>query len=90
MNEITASIIAIIAAYFIGTLPSAYLAGRLLKGVDIRTIGSHNMGAMNTFYSLGFLPGVVVLTADILKGAAAVALTRFLCQLATGNETIVI
>ena len=90
MNEITASIIAIIAAYFIGTLPSAYLAGRFLKGVDIRTIGSHNMGAMNTFYSLGFLPGVAVLTADILKGVAAVALTRFLCQLATGNETIVI
>ncbi|MDD5605390.1 MAG: glycerol-3-phosphate acyltransferase [Dehalococcoidales bacterium] len=90
MNEILASILAVIAAYFIGSLPSAYIAGRLVKGVDIRTIGSHNMGAMNTFYSLGFIPGVMVLAADILKGAAAVAMARFLCQLATGNETIVI
>ncbi|MDD3265537.1 MAG: glycerol-3-phosphate acyltransferase [Dehalococcoidales bacterium] len=90
MNEILASVLAVIAAYFIGSLPSAYIAGRLVKGVDIRTIGSHNMGAMNTFYSLGFIPGVMVLAADILKGAGAVALARFLCQLSTGDETIVI
>ena len=90
MNEITASILAVIAAYFIGSLPSAYIMGRLIKGIDIRTIGSHNMGAMNSFYSLGFFPGLMVLTADILKGAAAVALARFLCTLATGSETIVI
>lgn len=90
MNEILASVLAVIAAYFIGSLPSAYIAGRLVKGVDIRTIGSHNMGAMNTFYSLGFIPGGMVLAADILKGTGAVALARFLCQLSTGNETIVI
>jgi len=90
MSETLAGILAVVCGYFIGSVPSAYIAGHLVKKVDIRTIGSRNMGAMNTFYNLGFLPGVMVLAADILKGAGAVALARFLCGLATGGETIVI
>jgi glycerol-3-phosphate acyltransferase PlsY len=70
--------LAIICAYLIGSLPTAYLAGRLRKGVDIRQVGSRNMGAMNVFYSVGFIEGLLVLAVDIGKGAAAVALARFL------------
>ncbi len=70
--------LAIIFAYLIGSFPSAYVAGRLLKGVDIREVGSRNMGAMNVFYKVGFWPGVMVLAVDIGKGAAAVALVRWL------------
>ena len=69
---------AIICAYLIGSFPSAYIAGRLRKGIDIRQVGSRNMGAMNVFYKVGFATGILVLAVDIGKGAAAVALARFL------------
>jgi len=71
-------IVAFIAAYLLGSIPSAYIAGRLKKKIDIRTVGSHNMGAMNTFYNLGKITGVLVLAADILKGVAAVAVADLL------------
>jgi len=70
--------ISIICAYLIGSIPSAYIAGRLRKRVDIREVGSRNVGAMNVFYKVGFAPGLLVLAADIGKGAAAVALARWL------------
>jgi len=70
--------IAIICAYLIGSVPSAYIAGRLRKGIDIREVGSRNVGAMNVFYKVGFWEGLLVLAVDIGKGAAAVALARWL------------
>lgn len=71
-------ILVIIAAYLIGSFPPAYVVARLRKGVDIRQVGSRNMGAMNVFYQVGFMAGFLVLAIDIGKGAAAVALARFL------------
>ena len=71
-------ILVIIAAYLIGSFPPAYIVARLRKGVDIRQVGSRNMGAMNVFYQVGFAYGVLVLAIDVGKGAAAVALARFL------------
>jgi len=70
--------LAIICAYLIGSFPSAYLAGRVRKGMDIREVGSRNVGAMNVFYKVGFVAGILVLAIDIGKGAAAVALARWL------------
>jgi len=78
INEIVIIVIALICAYLIGSFPSAYVAGRLRKGIDIRQVGSRNMGAMNVFYQVGFVEGLLVLAVDIGKGAAAVALTRWL------------
>ena len=78
LNEPLAIAIAIIGAYFLGSIPSAYIAGRLRKGIDIRQVGSRNMGAMNVFYSIGFISGLLVLLVDIGKGAAAIALARLL------------
>ena len=71
-------ILAIICAYLIGSFPSGYIAGRVRKGIDIREVGSRNMGAMNVFYKVGFVAGILVLAVDIGKGAAAVALARWL------------
>jgi glycerol-3-phosphate acyltransferase PlsY len=62
------------ACFFLGSIPTGYLAGRLLKGIDIRKQGSGNMGATNVFRVLGKGPGAAVLLMDIAKGAAAVAL----------------
>ena len=78
MNQPLAIAVALIAGYLLGSIPTAYLLGRLKEGIDIRTVGSHNMGAMNSFYRLGFMYGVIVLLVDMGKGAAAVGLARLL------------
>ncbi len=70
--------IALTSSYLIGSLPTAYMVGRLAKGIDIRQVGSRNMGAMNVFYNVGIVAGIVVLAVDIGKGAAAVFLTHWL------------
>ena len=77
-NEALSIAIAIIGGYLLGSIPSAYIAGRLKKGIDIREVGSQNMGAMNVFYKVGIVSGLLVLAVDIGKGAAAVALARWL------------
>jgi glycerol-3-phosphate acyltransferase PlsY len=71
-------IVAMMLAYLIGSFPTAYLVARLRKGVDIRDVGSHNVGAMNVFYKVGFWDGMVVLLTDIGKGAAGVAVAKYL------------
>ncbi len=61
-------ILAIIASYLIGSIPTAYIFGRVLKGIDIRKTGSGNVGATNAMRVLGKWPGITVLVVDILKG----------------------
>ncbi len=68
----------LVGAYLLGSFPSAYLAGKLKSGVDIRTIGSKNMGTMNSVYSLGFGWGLAVLLCDLAKGAIPVLVARWL------------
>ena len=60
-------------AYIAGSIPSAYLAGKA-KGVDLRTVGSGNLGATNVFRTLGWRIGLTVYVADLLKGFLPVAL----------------
>ena len=59
------------SAYLIGSIPSAYIVGRLAKGIDIRAVGSRNVGALNIFHQVGPKAALVVLSADILKGMLA-------------------
>ncbi len=64
-------------SYLIGSIPSAYIAGKI-KGIDISKEGSKNVGGMNTFTSAGKFAGVMVIIADIGKGSlAAYIATRF-------------
>jgi len=77
-------VIAIIIGYLLGSIPSAYLAGRLRKGVDIREVGSKNMGAMNVYYEVGRVEAVLVTLADLGKGIGAILLVRWL----SGNPLI--
>lgn len=72
------TVIAIIIGYIFGSIPSAYLAGRLKKGIDIREIGSKNMGAMNVYYEVGRVESVLVSLVDLGKGIAAILLVRWL------------
>lgn len=65
-------IAALLASYLLGSIPTAYLFGRVLKGIDIREVGSGNVGATNAMRALGKGPGITVLVLDILKGLIAV------------------
>jgi glycerol-3-phosphate acyltransferase PlsY len=64
-------------AYLLGSTPTGYLAGKLLKGVDIREHGSMSTGATNVLRTLGPWPALVVLLIDMLKGAAAIVFARW-------------
>lgn len=66
------TIIALLASYLIGSIPTAYLFGRILKGIDIRQVGSGNVGATNALRVLGRGAGISVLLLDIFKGFAVV------------------
>ena len=65
-------------AYLIGSTPTGYLAGRLLKGVDIREHGSRSIGATNVLRTLGKGPALVVVLVDLLKGVLAIVFARWL------------
>lgn len=72
-----ASIIGWAIAYLFGSIPTGYLAGRLLKGIDIREHGSKSTGATNVLRILGKWPALMVLLVDVLKGAAAIVFARW-------------
>ncbi len=59
-------------SYLLGSIPTGYLWGRA-RGIDIRKVGSGNIGATNVMRALGRLPGIMVLALDALKGFLPVA-----------------
>jgi len=67
-------VLILLLAYLIGAFPTAYLAGKWIKGIDIREHGSRNVGATNVFRCVGKGWGVLVLLLDIMKGVLAVTL----------------
>ncbi|MFZ2602582.1 MAG: glycerol-3-phosphate 1-O-acyltransferase PlsY [Candidatus Omnitrophota bacterium] len=64
----------IISSYLLGSIPTAYLYGRIFKGIDIRSKGSGNVGAANALRVFGKKAGIVVLLIDIIKGLICVIL----------------
>ena len=73
--------VALVVAYLMGSIPTAYLVGRALKGKDIREEGDRNLGAANAYRMIGPKAGLAVGAADIGKAAIAVLVARGL----TGN-----
>jgi acyl phosphate:glycerol-3-phosphate acyltransferase len=67
-------LVSTILAYIIGSFPTSFLMARLLKGVDIREVGSGNAGATNVLRSVGKLPALVTLIVDVLKGVFVVTI----------------
>jgi len=68
----------ILFAFFLGSIPTAYIIGRLVKGIDIRKAGSGNIGAANVYRILGLRSALVVLAVDMGKGLFAVLLPQAL------------
>ena len=86
--------VAIVCGYIFGSFPSAYIAGRLRKGIDIRRVGTQNMGAMNVLYQVGVAEGILVLLIDAAKGIGAILLARWLgvtilIQLCAGAAAVI-
>ncbi|WP_256806583.1 glycerol-3-phosphate 1-O-acyltransferase PlsY [Bradyrhizobium sp. Bra64] len=74
-----AGAVGLVIAYLLGSTPTGYLAGKLLKGIDIRAHGSRSTGATNVLRTLGKWPALAVLVADVLKGVAAIIVARSFC-----------
>jgi len=73
------TLVAIIAvSYIIGSIPTSIMAGKMIKGIDIRQFGSGNAGGTNAFRVLGWKTGLTVTLIDIVKGVvAAVSVVAF-------------
>lgn len=67
-------IVWIVLAYFIGAIPSGYIIGRVFYGVNLKKVGSGNIGATNAYRELGAVAGLSVFICDFLKGFLAVHL----------------
>ncbi len=84
------AIIALLAAYLFGSIPTAVWLGQAFYGVDVREYGSGNAGATNTFRVLGAKPGLAVMIIDILKGFTATNLAYFIGLSITGPPNSVL
>lgn len=72
----------LVAAYLVGSFPTAIVYGKVTRGIDIRQHGSGNAGATNVFRVLGWKAGLFVLLVDMGKGLLA---TIFIYQIASGH-----
>jgi acyl phosphate:glycerol-3-phosphate acyltransferase len=79
-------VLLIVAAYLIGSVPTAVWVSKLVFGIDIREYGSGNAGATNSFRVMGSRWGTFVMIIDMLKGLVAVKLA-YLVPFYVDNET---
>lgn len=75
----------LLVAYVVGSIPAAYVAGRVVKGIDLREHGSGNLGATNVYRLLGAKVAATVLLFDAAKGALPVRLLPTLLLPATAD-----
>jgi acyl phosphate:glycerol-3-phosphate acyltransferase len=85
----TATVLGIIVAYILGSIPSAVWVGQAFYGIDVREYGSGNSGATNTFRVLGKSAGIPVLLLDIAKGFFALKLAAVFGDYLPGTQQYV-
>jgi glycerol-3-phosphate acyltransferase PlsY len=76
VDEILLALPVVAAAYLLGSIPSAYLIGRWLKGLDLRKAGDGRLGAALTRRRVGLGGSIIVAAIDFGKGVAVVALAK--------------
>ena len=84
----------VLLGYILGSVPTAYIVGRLLKGEDIRRVGDGNVGAQNAYHGVGHRRGIIVFLVDVTKGALPVLVAQAaalpqMAVLITGMVTVV-
>lgn len=75
-----ASLDAALLGYIVGSLPLGFLIARGRGGIDLRRVGSGNVGATNVFRTAGTSLGVLVMLVDVAKGAGSVLLARLIAS----------
>ncbi len=78
----------LVVAYLLGSTPTGYALVKLLKGIDIREVGSGSTGATNVLRTLGKGPGAFVLLVDCLKGVLSIFLAYWLFTITSDNNLI--
>ena len=76
VGDIALVLLVLAIAYLLGSIPSAYIVGRLMKGLDIREVGDGRMGAAAAYRRVGLVGFLTVTFMDLSKGAAAVLLAQ--------------
>ena len=71
------SVLSIIIAYLLGSIPFAYVIGKL-RGLDVRQVGDRNVGTFNVFRHAGLVAGIVTLVAEVGKGSLAIIVAKLL------------
>lgn len=86
MNDALLGPLLVVLAYLSGSVPYGYVLPKVLKGVDVRTIGSGNIGATNAARAGGKAMGVVVFVLDVLKAMVPVVVAQRLFAGAPGGD----
>ncbi len=80
----------LLAAYLLGSLPNGYLICRWVANIDVRTVGSKNIGATNVARSLGLSWGLLVLVMDMAKGALPVVVALSIWSGGTERNLLIV
>ena len=92
--QIILNLLILFLGYLFGSFPSGYLAGRIAKGIDIRSLGSGSTGATNVLRHIGKRAAITVFLLDVLKGVVPILLAKYLLlndswQVAIGLSTLI-
>ncbi len=92
--EIILNLLILFLGYLFGSFPSGYLAGRIAKGIDIRSLGSGSTGATNVLRHIGKRAAITVFLLDVFKGVISILLAKYFLlndswQVAIGLSTLI-
>ena len=88
------NLLILLLGYLFGSFPSGYLAGKIAKGIDIRSLGSGSTGATNVLRHIGKRAAIAVFLIDVLKGVLSILLAKYFLlndswQVAMGLSTLI-
>ena len=88
------NLLILLLGYLFGSFPSGYLAGRIAKGIDIRSLGSGSTGATNVLRHIGKRAAITVFLLDVFKGVLSIFLAKYFLlndswQVAIGLSTLI-
>ena len=92
--EIVLNLFFLFLGYLFGSFPSGYLAGKIAKGIDIRSLGSGSTGATNVLRHIGKRAAITVFLLDVFKGVISILLAKYFLlndswQVAVGLSTLI-
>ncbi len=88
------NLLILLLGYLFGSFPSGYLAGRITKGIDIRSLGSGSTGATNVLRQIGKRAAIIVFLLDVFKGVLSILVAKYFLlndslQVVVGLSTLI-